>query len=877
MKLLERQRSLAELTQFAAEARDGDGRLVLIAGDAGIGKSALVEQFQHDLPAARWSWAACDGLFTPRPLGPLFDLADQLGGELAELCRADAAREQLFGALLRQISEPDILDVVVVEDAHWADEATIDLVRFLARRLRDRAALLIVTYRDEGAGSIPSLRVALGDLAGMRATRRVLLEPLSPASVAELATGTGLDPAELYQLTSGNPFYVSEVIQAGLREIPAAARDAVLARVARLSGPAREIVDVAALAGTRIEQWLAQTWPAGSADLAGSIAPRGPAGLLDEILASGLLASEQAGFRFRHEIARLAVADAIPPHRQTAIHTRILAALTEAGCTDHARLAFHAEGAGDAPAVLHFASLAARRAAELGAHREAAAQLRRAISVAAPAGADSATVGELYDKLAAEASLLDQWAEAVEASEHALALWRAPGDPLREGAALSRMSSILWRLCRGEESVAAAEAALELLLPLGPSGELAWAYAKVASSRMVNNRNDDALRMARQAREIGESLGLPEVVSDSLNSEGCALSALGGDGSAELREALRIATSHGLHAHAGRAFANLKYVYYAQLRFAAAERTCLEGIAYCEEHELHAAGNCLRGGLTEMLEQTGRWDEATALGEQLLQTIVSPVNRLHPLISLGMIRARRAEAGVWHCLDEAAAAADGTGEPQWIVAARLGRAEARWLQGELDAARSEAELAEDVSRDCDGLTRGAVDAWLRRTGSGRPALGRLPSPYQCQADGLAEDAAKLWRELGCDYAAGLALYDFAGEAQLRRALGIFTELGAVAAARLTRQQMRELGIKSVPAGPQIATKADPMGLTRREREVLELICAGCTNAEIAAQLFISARTVDHHVSAVLAKLGAPSRSAAAAQVSRLGLAGATRS
>ena len=715
MKLLERQRSLAELTQFAAEARDGEGRLVLISGDAGIGKSALVEQLRRELPTARWSWGACDGLFTPRPLGPLFDLADQLGGELAGLCRAGGAREQLFGALLRQISEPGTLDVVVIEDAHWADEATIDLLRFLGRRLRDRTALLIVTYRDEGAGSIPALRVALGDLAAMRATRRVRLEPLSPAGVAELAAGSGLDPAELYRLTSGNPFYVSEVVQAGLREIPAAARDAVLARVTRLSGQAREIVDVAALTGTRIEQWLAQAWAAG---------PAGPAALLDEILASGLLAGEQAGFRFRHEIARLAVADAIPAHRQVAIHARILAALTESGCTDHARLAFHAEGAGDAPAALRLACRAASQAAELGAHREAAAQFRRALAVAASAGAGAAKVGELYDGLAAETSLLDQWDEAAEASERALALWRAAGDPLREGAALSRMSSVLWRLCRGADSVTTAEAAVKLLSPLGLSAELAWACARLASSRMLNNRNDEALSLARQARQAGESLELPDVVSDALNTEGVARSALGADGSAQLREALRIAVSHHLHAHAGRAFANLGSVYSQHLRFAEAERVGLEGIAYCEEHELAAAGNCLRGGHVEMLERTGRWEEATALSERLTRTVVSPVNRLNPLITLGVIRARRAEQGIWPCLDEAAGAADGTGEPQWIVAARLGRAEARWLLGQLDAARSEAELAAEVAQDCDDLARGAVAAWLRRTGSARTARAR---------------------------------------------------------------------------------------------------------------------------------------------------------
>ena len=283
------------------------------------------------------------------------------------------------------------------------------------------------------------------------------------------------------------------------------------------------------------------------------------------------------------------MADAIPAHRQTAIHGRILAALTRPGCTDHARLAFHAEGAGDSPAVLRFACLAAGQAAELGAHREAAAQFRRALAAAAAAGADPAKVGELYDGLAAETSLLDQWDEAADASERALALWRASGDRRREGAALSRMSTILWRLCRGADSAAAAEAALELLRPLGSSTELAWAYAKLANSRMVNNRNDDALSLACAARQLGESLGLPDVVSDALNTEGCALSAVGKDGSVQLREALRIATSHDLHAHAGRAYANLVYAYCGQLWFAEAEQTCLEGIAYCEEHELGAA------------------------------------------------------------------------------------------------------------------------------------------------------------------------------------------------------------------------------------------------------------------------------------------------
>ena len=133
---------------------------------------------------------------------------------------------------------------------------------------------------------------------------------------------------------------------------------------------------------------------------------------------------------------------------------------------------------------------------------------------------------------------------------------------------------------------------------------------------------------------------------------------------------------------------------------------------------------------------------------------------------------------------------------------------------------------------------------------------------------------RVWAGLGCPYEAALALHDASEESALRQALQIFTGLGAPAATQLTRHKMRQLGFRSIPAGPRTATRADPLGLTRREREVLELICAGQTNAEIAAGLFLSAKTVDHHVSAVLAKLGTPTREAAAAHAARLGVADA---
>jgi len=847
--LLEREAQLASLGEYAGEARQGDGRLVLIAGEAGVGKSALVEEVERGLPEATWCWGACDGLFTPRPLGPLFDIASTLGGELLELCRADAPREELFSALLRQVSAPGELHVLVVEDIHWADEATIDLLRFLGRRIRDAPVLLLATYRDEGLTATDPLRIAVGDLAAQRSVRRLSLAPLSADAVAVLAGGSGLDPAALYRLTGGNPFYVSQAVQAGMGEVPASARDAVLARAARLGRDSRAVLDAAALIGTRVELALLE-----------SVADSPPSAI-DELLASGLLTGDGMALQFRHEIARLAVEGAVTAHRRGVLHARILASLQALGCDDDARMAFHAEAAGDGPAALCYASAAARRAAALGSHREAAAQFGRALRFTD--GADPATAASLHDGFAYEASLLDRWQEAADARERALALWRDVGDRLREGDTLRWLASSLCSLSRGGEGIAAARAAIALLEPLGPTVELAWAYASLAAMWMVRSANADAVELARRAQAVAGPLGLTEVLSDALNSQACAVRATGGQWAPTLRRALDTALAGQHEAQVARAYVNLHACYVADRDWAAAERYLTAGVAYCDDHDISTYSIFLRSERTSALERTGRWDEAVAICDELVREGgPSPNIRLCPLTRLGAIRARRSEPGAWERLDEAIEHADGAGEPQSIVAVRLARAEAFWLDGKLADARREAGLADDAAGGCDGWDRGAVAVWLQRVGAARPPRGELAAPHRRQLDGDAAGAARLWQDMGCPYEAGLALLGSADEASLREALRIFTDLGASATVRLTRRQMRQLGIRSIPAGPRASTREHPLGLTRREHEVLDLICAGHSNAEIAQKLFISVKTAGHHVSAVLAKLGAPTRRAA---------------
>jgi len=744
-----------------------------------------------------------------------------------------------------------------VEDVHWADEATIDLLRFLGRRIRDIPVLLLATYRDEGLRATDPLQIALGDLATQPCVRRIGLPPLTAGGVAVLADGSGLDPAALYRLTGGNPFFVSQAVQAGMGEVPESARDAVLARAARLGSDARAVLDAAALIGTRIELALLE-----------SVTGAAPA--IDELLASGLLTADGMALQFRHEIARLAVEGAVGARQCGAIHARILASLQALGCEDDAQMAFHAEAAGDGPAALRYASAAARRAAALASHREAAAQFERALRFADPA--DPATVAGLYDGFAYEASLLDRWQEAADARERALIRWREVGDRLREGDTLRWIAASLCSLSRGDAGIAAARDAIALLEPLGPTAELAWAYATLASMWMMRGVNQDAIELARRAQAIAWPLGLTKVLSSGLNTEACAVRVTGGEWADTLRQSLDIALTGRHEAEVARAYVNLHACSVADRDWATAERYFTPGMAYCDDHDITSFSTYLRSERTSVLERTGRWDEAVALCRELLhQGGPSPSIRLCPLHRLGAILARRGESGAWECLDEGIRYADGSGEPQSIVASRLARAEAFWLEGKLTEARREAELADAVADGCDSWEQGAVAVWLQRTGSARPLRGELAAPYQLQLDGDRAGAARLWTELGCPYEAALALLGSADEASLRKALWTFIDLGAAATVRLTRQKMRRLAIRSIPVGPRTATRKHPLGLTRREREVLELICARHTNAEIAQKLFISVKTVDHHVSAVLAKLDAPTRRAAATRAATLGL------
>ena len=834
MLLVERDHVLDLLVDHVRVAVRGQGSVTLVTGEAGIGKTVLVRALVERARAETGVlWGMCDPLSTPRPLGPLRDVAATLGEGLPDLLRGGTDQHEVFAAVLDALrGRPRVF---VVEDLHWADEATLDLMRFLARRIETLPLLLVLTFREPLPADHPLVPV-LGDLVSTPGARRVPLAPLSRAAVGEILAGQGVDAAEVHRRTAGNPFFVSQIVAQPDSPLPASVRDAVLARIVGLAPSARRSLELLSCSPE----------PMGRALLEALDVTPTTTGVL---CATGLVDPVGYGVAFRHEIARSAVLEAVTPGTAPALHAAMVTACEQVGA-EVSVLAHHAVAAGDTARTLRYASEAAAQASQAGAHRESVAFYETALGAAT----DQATRAGLLEAVSDELYLTDRLPAAIATREQALELRRELGERAAMGAAHSAISRFAWYAADRATSEAHDRAAIEILAETGDHHAFGLAMAHHGLLAAQLGDPDETRRAAERVARIADGVDDP-VLLHSTAAIGVAVARLSVgemDARTDLVRASEVGVRYRMDMLATMPMSNLCTLDVEQGRFADAEVTIARALEISSVRDTPICTALQIGVRARLRFLQGRWDEAERDARTVLRTSELPLGRVWPHLVLGLLLARREAPPENPHLDELWRLASGLDVPGVMAPAASAFAENAWLTRTADPRLEDPLVTGLFTREYSGreVMTDELAHWLRR-------LGGAAEPRPAPSDRPYERA--------------LARWDAGSTEDLLAALPLLDELGARAVVDLVRARLREVGVSRIPRGMQPTTRANPAGLTGRQLDVLALVASGLTNAEIAARLVISPRTADHHVSAILAKLGVHTRAEAAAAARAFGV------
>lgn len=867
--LLERDTALLELQRALQRARDGRGVCVVVSAEAGHGKTSLLAAFKASTTArvaaggagpVQWLYGACDPLHTPRPLGPLVDLAGALPPSLGEAVHAARTYNGLFPALLDWLGRTRPTPVLVLEDLHWADEATLDTVRYLGRRIASVPALLLLTLRDdETAASLP-LRHTLAQI-DPTATEWLRLGPLSPAAVDRLAREHGRDGGELQRLTGGHPLFLQQLLAGPPGQLPTSVRQAVLQRLDGLDDATLAVARTVSASPGGLE------W-----DLLAPLHPSAAAQALDTLVGRGLLQLDGPLVAFRHDLARRAVHDAMPAGQRLQVHAALAERLATLPSRSGllARRVHHAALASRPGEVCRLAPAAADEAAQVASRRAAAQLLALALASAEAAGASAADRAGWLERLGRLRSALQDLPGALQAWRDALTLHEGLADTAGQARCCANLALLL---SPQPEALAQAQRACTLADALPGSAEHALALYAQALALANLGQTTEALPLARRAVAAAEAAGHVAALTQALSVCAAVELSLAPNpaGFAMLERSIALATEARLTDHAAVAWVNLAGLDLMHARFGPLAAVTTQGLAYCQAHDMDVAAAMLRLRQALGLIETARWDDALpALAQLETAPGASARTRASTALARDRLRALRGEgndAAAWQAHVQSALA----GQTEFLAADVLGyAAEAAWLRGDTAAA---ADLARQAEATAAGpWLRGHLRAWQRRSGRPPAAANDGPDRHDEDAPPLALEAAGRWRAahdawqtLGCPYEAALALLG-GDEPALREALDAFIALGARPAADIARRALQARGARNVTRGPYRRAEAHPCGFTAREQDVAALLAQGLANAEIAARLHRSVRTVEHHVSAVLAKLDVRTRASAVARL-----------
>ena len=849
--LLERDRELELMAGLLAEADASGGKVVLLRGEAGIGKSALVREFtEGHADEAHVHLGSCDDLLTPRPLGPFWDMARELPSLAQSLENGD--RPAVLDAALDFLSGSLRPGIMVIEDTQWADEATLDAIKYLGRRIATTKGLLLLTYRDGEVDYDHPLRGVIGDLPPDSVVR-IQLGGLSLSAVSSIIAGSSMDPKEVLAATNGNPFLVTEMASTDGEVVPSSVQDSVMARVRKLSPKAYEMLKILSVIPERIPTLEVLRITGGAESR------------LAECERRGLLDVEGESVAFRHELIRQAVEASLTASERVATNGTVLDALPPE--TDPARLVHHAREANDIGRLVEFAPKAARAAVAVGSHREAVDHFRQLTSHLDRLDPDAR--GPILDEWAREEFLLGNTIEAIDLTERTLSEYREVGDQRAESVALAQAAhfyEIAGQRGRAEQLARQAVDVLgtdpdgsDLAIALDINGWLAGMASNVTSTLEFLDRTLEAAGPDVDERILIRSLNLRGVAVNIGNYP---------KGRASLDEARDRSEAAGQWFEEARALFNQAWLAAEFRDLPIASDYVQRAIASCIRHELAGMESHAAALHAKVLELKGQWNEAEDIardqfeGPTLSKMVVLPV--------LGAIEARRGRSTAHATLTQAWEISESADEFQRLAPAAIAAAEHAWISGgaiiPVADIRRVMEAGINIGFE---WSSGSIAFWLWKLGELPQTPNGIAEPYRLVIEGAPLVAAEMWSAIGCPYETAIALAHGDQTAQLE-ALEALETLGATAVAAKLRKTLRDQGL-SVPRGKGRKTRSHAAGLTARQAEVLQLLEEGLSNTEIADRLFVSPRTVEHHVSAVLGKLDSSTREEAVSRARSEGL------
>ena len=863
MELIERAEFTTSLQTQFEKILDGQGHCAFIGGEAGIGKTSLVNAFcqghKNDCIIYR---GTCDALFTPRPLAPLYDIAWQMGGDIGRNSQSIEDRSDLFVRFFQALSNQPKPVIVVFEDIHWADEATLDFIKFFSRRITQTACLFLLTYRDNEIHARHPLRNVLGELVPGSFTR-MLLPVLSVQAVEKLANEKGYRGEDVYSISGGNPFYVQEILASYSPGIPETIKDSILLVYNRQDESTKYIWAILSILPTGLESSYLE-----------KIEPRYETAI-ENSLDSRILILQEGRLLFKHELYRRTIEQSLSPLKRIALNKQILD-LFRFSFDEHKqieRIIHHAKNANDYDLVVHYAPIAASHAAAVGAHVEASKLYLSAIDYYQ--GNDKDVLLPWYESYAYECYLTNQIKEAIIYEGKALTIWKHKNDIEKVGSSLRLLSRFWWFDGNRAQAEKYAAEAIEVLADQPPSSTKAMAFSNMSQLNMLSDQTRECLYWGEKAITMARELNDEQILSHALNNVGTVQTgnALTRETGFELlQQSLTIALKNSYHEHAARAYTNLSTTKVFIKDYVSARKTLDEGILYCEERDLNSWAKYMLSFKARLNLETSHWQEAAQVATNLLANEQqTSIVKIGALMVSATIQMRTGHSDTSALLLEAKIIAFVTQELQRMLPSVAALLEYEWITGralvEPDALQQLVQLIEETTHL---VQRSEFAFWLKKVRNQSLSLQNVYAGYDLSTEATRQQAVALWEQLGCPYEQALLLFE-GDEADKRKAIGIVHELGANAVYEKMKQQMRATGIKHIPRGIRQTTRSNPAQLTTRELDILLLLRQSLQNKEIATRLFISAKTVDHHISSLLSKLDISSRAKAVQEALRLGI------